>query len=308
VNLNRSVEVVLEMLRRTCSPQITLRTRLEPELPPVLADTTQMEQVIMNLCLNAIQASTPPATVEVITATVAPDEKMHPSLSADGVPYVRLQVKDEGCGMDEETASRIFEPFFTSKFTGRGMGLSAALGIVKSHQGQIEVDTAPGRGTTMTIWLPSMSPEGLAMKTAEEKRLAPMEPPRGSETILVVDDNPSITRTVDQILTSLGYIVIVRNDAEDALSFVDTNSEDIELVLLDVHMPKYSGVELHEIIRERCPGVPVILTSGYDQEDMDADLPERGVKAFLQKPFSIMDLAETIRKALDENPSARASR
>ncbi len=301
VMLNHAAKAVLDMLRRTTSPRIELEARLDLDLPPILADATQMEQVIMNLCLNAIQASEPQGRVIVETDAMMPEGERAAATPTEGLS-VRLIVRDEGCGMDDETASRMFEPFFTGKAEGRGMGLSATLGIVKSHGGTIDVETKPGAGTTMTVRLPAARPEDLSPRQEHAARPKRLDPPRGSETILAVDDDPVMLRTVEQILHSLGYIVIARDDAGEALRFLETNAEDVHLALVDLHMPRYSGLELRELFLAKCPGIPVVLTSGSELKDLtESHQNPDALSLFLKKPFTVMTLAACIRQALDHD-------
>jgi len=298
-DLNRLIKSVLQMLRRTTPPQIEFVRNLSDELTPIIADAMQIEQVVMNLCLNAIQASQPPSTIEVVTADDVLDAERAAALELAPGAYVRLEVRDQGCGMDAETVDRMFEPFFTTKMTGRGMGLSATLGIVQSHYGQIRVASTPGGGTTMSVWLPTAVPqEGLLISPPEAPKR--MTPPRGSETILVIDDDAAVTRTVDQILSSLGYCVVPHTDTDEAMGFLDTNAEDLDLVLINLHMPKCTGQGMLERIAKRWPELPALLASGFDDRELIDALLKRGAVGFVHKPFSVMTLATAVRKALDE--------
>ncbi len=300
-DLNQVVGSVLQILTRTTPSRIELVCRLGADVPAIMADATQIEQVVMNLCLNAIQASEAPARVEVITTSEALGPEAAGAMELEAGRFVLLQVRDHGCGMDGETAERIFEPFFTTKPMGRGMGLAAAMGIVKSHHGQIRVDSAPGEGTTMSVWLPCSTAAAVAPPRPASKR---MGPPRGSETILVADDDVAITRTVEQVLGSVGYVVVSHTDADETIAFLDTNSEDIDLVVLDLHMPKRSAEQMFREIRRRCPDVPVLLASGFDEPAQVCALLQEGAAGFVRKPFSLMTLATAVRDALDAGERA----
>jgi CheY-like chemotaxis protein len=301
--LNPLVKSVAEMLRRTSPPQIELELDLDDGLPKILADATQIEQVVMNLCLNAIQASEPPAVVEVRSWAQTLEAKQAGELDLAEDEYVCLRVQDKGCGMDAPTRKRIFEPFFTTKATGRGMGLPATLGIIHSHNGQIRVDSQAGSGTTITVWLP-VATEDQAESITAALPTEPFEPPRGTETILVIDDEEAVVRTVEQILSSLGYIVITHTDTDSATAFVRSNSEDIELVLLDLNMPKCDGRGMLNRITEVRADVPVLLASGFDEQEPIRELLDRGAVGFVQKPFSLMVLARHIRQALDAHQAS----
>jgi two-component system, cell cycle sensor histidine kinase and response regulator CckA len=254
--------------------------------------------VVMNLCLNAVQATTPPGRVEVMTEPARLDEDQAGQWDVVPGEYARLRVRDFGKGMDEALMERIFEPFFTTRAEGRGMGLSVTLGIIRSHRGHIEVESSPGKGTTMTVWLPAaLVPKGEAVGPAPRSRTAPL--PRGCETLLVIDDDPGVRRTVDTMLASLGYCVVSRGEPEEALASLENNAEDFNLVLLDANLPRYPLTEMYDRIRALCPRVPVLLASGFDPQEQCAPIIERGAAGFVQKPFSMATLATQVRAALD---------
>ncbi len=297
-DLKQVVKSVLKILERTAPPQINLLHKPAERVPAVVVDATQIEQVIMNLCLNAIQASEAPSIIEISTFPEQLDEEKADSLNLEPALYVCLQVTDQGCGMDEETIQRIFDPFFTTKFTGRGMGLAATQGIVQSHGGQIRVDSSPGGGTTMSIWLPAAE-EHEEVVDAASLRPKPVRAPRGTETVLIIDDEAAVCKTVEKILAPLGYLVISHSDTDEAGEFVRRNGKDIDLVLLDLNMPKCAGDQMYARIRQFCPDIPVLLISGFDKPDVVNKLQETGAGPFVQKPFAIVDLAITIREAID---------
>ncbi|NLX12526.1 MAG: PAS domain S-box protein [Phycisphaerales bacterium] len=302
-DLNHVVKSVLQIFRRATSPQIELVRQLDADLPAIVADPIQIEQVTMNLCLNAVQASTAPSVIAISTYAARLDEQLAVAWKRSPGLYVCLRVEDHGCGMDAATVQRIFEPFFTTKSNGRGMGLSATHGIVESHRGHIEVDSRLGQGTTMTVWLPAASQPAQEPATVAAE-VGAMHAPRGSETILFIDDDPAVAKTVERILSPLGYIVITHTDTEEATAFLNSNNEDIELILLDLNMPKHSGIEMYRRIANRCPHAPVILVSGFDQPEVVDKLRQEGAVDFLQKPFSIVNLATVIRRVLDERPTS----
>lgn len=298
--LNMLIERVLKILRRTAPSHIELAGNLADELPPVVADPSQLEQVIMNLVLNAIQAMQDPGRIDLRTRVESLDDDRLSEMAAEITPgkYVVFEVRDSGCGMDAVTLGRIYEPFFTTKFTGRGMGLSATLGIVQSNKGYIDVQSEVGRGTTMTVYLPAAEQEKPAADPAVEPRT--MGAPRGTETILVIDDEVAVGRTVEKILAPLGYMVIPQSVPKVAAEFIKVNAEDIDLILLDLNMPGISGPEMYRTIQHYCPEKPVVLISGYDSPDTVHRLQADGAGPFVQKPFSIMTLATVIRNTLDE--------
>ena len=305
-DINRLIHRVMEILQRTTEPGIELKLTLAESLPPIMADPTQIEQVIMNLCVNAIQASTSPGRIHIKTFLREPsavEATSGDSDSAKAVDEVALIVEDNGCGMTEEVLGRIFEPFYSTKqdTMSRGMGLSATLGIVESHKGRIGVESKAGEGTRVTVYLP-VAREGIATADAVDphRHAAPM---RGSETILVADDDPSVVRTVEMILSSLGYPVMAYNNIDDLLAMLDTNAEDVDLVLLDVNMPKYTTEEAYAEIRKRCPHCRILLASGFDRPDPVDRLMKQGASGFMPKPFTMLSLSTAIRNALDRKPS-----
>jgi two-component system, cell cycle sensor histidine kinase and response regulator CckA len=304
VNLNRHVESVIRILKRTAPRRIDFVLNLAPDLPPAIADATQMEQVTMNLCLNAIQASQPPGTIEVSTCSQNLGPAQIEKLELPPGDYVCLSVRDHGCGMDARTLERVFEPFFTTKAMGRGMGLAAAQGIVHSHKGQIRVDSTPGKGTTVSVWLP-VAPVAEAPARAAEPAVRLGQPPHGYETVLVVDDRAAVTRSAEQSLSSLGYCAVSHTDLKAALAFLDTNAEDVDLILLSAGMSGAAGDDLLARIRSRCPDVPVLATGRASTDEAVKSLLNQGAAGFLHKPFTLMSLATAVRGALDKSPRRR---
>lgn len=298
IDLNVVVESVMKILRRALPPQVEISLHLADDLAQVMADPSQVEQVVMNLCLNAAQASTAPGCVEVTTAADRLDEeRARPWKLAPG-DYVRLQVRDFGRGMEAAVMERIFEPFFTTRPEGRGMGLAVTLGVIKSHKGHIEVTSAPGRGTTMTVWLPAAPvPKDVPPGPAQRSRAAQL--PRGSETLLVIDDDAAVRRTLETMLASLGYCVTSRGEPEEALALLESNAEDFHLVLLDANLPRFSQEEMFDRVRALCPRASVLLTSGFALQEQCAPLIARGAAGFVQKPLSMAVLATCVRTALD---------
>jgi PAS domain S-box-containing protein len=296
-DLKPVVNSVLSILERTVAPQITFHLDWPDPLPRVMADPTQIEQVVMNLCLNAAQASQAPSTVTIRGRTEALSVRQSREMEVEVGEYLRIEVEDEGCGMDAETVERVFEPFFTTKPMGRGMGLAATQGIVRSHQGQIVVDSEPGGGTTITVWLPVVAESVPAPERPPSSVWA--ETPHGMETVLIVDDDGAVTHTVELLLTSLGYCPVSHIDGDEALAFLDTNREDIDLILLNVHIPNRSCEDMLAEVRRRCPDLPVLLASGADVPEQIERVRPLGISGFVRKPFSRQTLAQAIRQALD---------
>ncbi len=293
-DLNAIVRHVVQVLRQSAADAgVTFSTDPGPEPMLAAADPTQIEQVVMNLCLNAVQASPRESTVLIRTraACIAGEQESDPPPGS----YVVLEVQDRGHGIDPALRDRIFDPFFTTKATGRGMGLAAALGIVRNHGGRILVDSAVGRGTTMSVWLPMADAEA---RTPEvEPALHPPPLPRGDETVLLIAA-AAVARTVEQMLSSLGYCVVVRTDARDALMFLDTNAEDVDVILLDVDAAPWPVERMIRQIARRCRRTPVVAL-GHGSPDRPLPRHSRRVVAVLEKQPAVEPLAHAVRAALD---------
>ncbi|MBI5419354.1 MAG: response regulator [Deltaproteobacteria bacterium] len=302
MDLNAVVGAMDDMLRRLIGEDIDLLTVLEPGVRKVKADPGQMEQVIMNLAVNARDAMPEGGKLTIETANVVIDESSvrgHVTMQAGS--YVVLALSDTGSGMDPETISHIFEPFFTTKEVGKGtgLGLSTVYGIVKQSGGYIWVYSEPGRGTTFKIYLPQATEEAETAKPAEVRAglLG------GSETILLVEDEDSVRSLVREVLARNGYTVLAARNGEDALRACDGNAGAIHLMLCDVVMPGMSGVELARRIVPLRPEIKVLYMSGYT----DTAIVRQGVldpgTAFLEKPFAPDALARKVREVLDsDNP------
>ncbi len=296
-DLNRLIRSVLPMLERGAPPGIRFSLKLTADLPLILADPLRIEQVLMNLALNAIQASQAPSTITVGTGRRMLGPTQADKLQLAPGPYAHLRVHDRGCGIEPANIDRIFDPFFTTKKSGRGMGLSAAHGIVRSHHGQIKVSSKPGKGTAVSVWLPITHQLEAQVQASPPPR---ERPPHGNETILVIDDEPAVRQTVQQMLSSLGYCVVAQSDGDHTLAFLGSNAEDVDLALCDLNMPKCNGRELADRIAARHPHIVVLLTSGIDDTDPAQTANPPNVVGFLQKPFTLMDLAKAVRTALDQ--------
>jgi two-component system cell cycle sensor histidine kinase/response regulator CckA len=299
-DVNGVVTDLEKMLRRMIGEDLELRVTLEPELGNIKADPVQLEQVIMNLVVNARDAMPKGGKLSIETANVYLDEtyaKDHVSVVAGH--YVMLAISDTGCGMDAETRQRIFEPFFTTKEPGKGtgLGLSMVYGIVKQSDGNIWVYSEEDRGTTFKIYFPRVTED------AEHYTRAPVmiDVPRGTETILLVEDAEWVRTLARQILEGAGYRVLEASGPEVALRLIDTNHNGtkIDLLLTDVVMPGMSGSEMSKQLLQKCPCLPVLFMSGYtDDAIVQHGVLEAGIN-FLQKPFTPNALALKVREVLD---------
>jgi len=298
-DLNDVVNDLEKMLRRMIGEDVELRVSAGRDLGNIKADPVQLEQVIMNLVVNARDAMPRGGKLSIETANVYLDEsysREHVSV----VPghYVMLAISDTGCGMDEETRQRIFEPFFTTKEQGKGtgLGLSMVYGIVKQSGGNIWVYSEEGHGTTFKSYFPRVTAEA-----EEYKRSATaFEAPAGSETILLVEDAELVRTLARQVLETAGYRVLEAANADAAIKLCEKmNGNRIDLLLTDVVMPGMSGNEMSRILLQRQPDMPVLYMSGYtDDAIVQHGVLEAGIN-FLQKPFTPAALAFKVRQVLD---------
>ncbi|MBP9020800.1 MAG: response regulator [Syntrophobacterales bacterium] len=293
-DLNDLVQRTAKMFGRT-KKEIDIELELEENPWVVEVDRGQIEQALLNLCINARQAMPDGGTIYLNTENVRMSKKEADFRRVKPGRYVKLTVGDTGTGMDEQTRQKIFEPFFTTKEKGigTGLGLSSVYGIVKGHNGFIEVESKMGQGTTFTIYLPATGKKVLHERKAAEKILP------GKETILLVDDEEVVTNVVREMLESLGYTVISALNGKDALELYRQDWDRIDLVILDMIMPQMSGYEVFEALKALNPKVKVILATGYSMKEQAAKIMERGCRAFMQKPFSIQELSNKIRTVLD---------
>ncbi len=297
INLNMIIDNIVKLLNRVIGEDILLEVNTKNKVKNVKADPGQVEQVLMNLVVNARDAMQGGGRLNIETADVYLDDQYvmdHEGVEAG--PYVMLAVTDTGCGIDNEVMEKIFEPFFTTKgMKGTGLGLATIYGIIKQHNGHISVHSEPNAGTTFKIYFPAT-----AKKTKDKSLKAQPAATHGTETILVVDDESSVLRLIKDALLPLGYKIFEASCANEALQFIDTTNESIDLLLTDMIMPGKNGRELAEQAQKRLSSLKVIYMSGYT-DDVIAD---QGVLAddevFLQKPLTLAKLETIIREVLDK--------
>lgn len=308
VSLNELVQENLRILRVASSPTVTMDLRLESNLPLISADAAQLQQVVMNLITNASEAiGDRPGTVTVSTGVVEVGpalvfENLQPERLAPG-RYVKVEVADTGCGMDAETQKRLFEPFFSTKFTGRGLGMSAVLGIVRGHKGGISITSEPGRGTTIRVFFPvsASGPRPCVEASHDPQELPVLAPgaavPAKNESagiILVVDDDEMVGELCATMARKCGFRSLIAPDGAEALRLFDAHRGEICGVILDLMMPTMDGGTAFDALIARDPGLRILLSSGYAEQDVLRQFQGKPVAGFLQKPYEF----ETFRRQL----------
>jgi PAS domain S-box-containing protein len=299
LDVRSSVDDFTRMIRRIVGEDVELVVERADEALAVRADPVQLEQVLLNLCTNARQAMPEGGTLRLTTRATAFDDAFvarHPW--ARGGSFAEIAVSDTGVGMDTKTRARIFEPFFTTKREGTGLGLSTVYGIVQQHGGFIHVESAPREGTTFRVFLPRTGDSAPVSRTTNGVHLSPSS--SGREVVLVAEDEPALRALVTMTLTELGYRVIAVSDGEEAVHAYEEHAREVDLVVLDVVMPRLDAREAYERIRAVRPDVKVLFTTGYAPASTRlAQLLESGRVPVLEKPFTPLALAAKVRSAID---------
>ncbi len=293
-DLNRLVRQSADMFGRT-RKEIVIREDYEAGLWSVDADRGQIQQVLLNLFINAWHAMPDGGDLAIETRNVRLGPRDAGPYAIDPGRYVRVSITDTGCGIAPANLRKIFDPFFTTKGVGKGsgLGLASAYGIIKNHQGTIDVTSEPGRGSRFLFFLPA-SGKAVADDASEERRLT-----RGSETILLVDDEEMILTVTEEMLSTLGYTVMTAGSGEAALALYRRQAERIDLVILDMIMPQMSGRELCDQLKILNPAVKVLLASGYSIDGQVGGTASDCCSGFVQKPYSLGDLSIKVRRILD---------
>jgi PAS domain S-box-containing protein len=297
VQIGSIVKEVLKMLRSSLPATIKIRRKIEAHSSLVMADPTQLHQVLVNLCTNASHAMREAGgLLEVSLADVNfESETKIGDESLPRGPYVKLSVSDTGCGMEKEVMERIFEPFFTTKKVneGTGLGLSVVHGIVKNHNGAIAVDSTPGKGSTFDIFFPKVESNEVQVPESSEPAT------RKQEVILLVDDEKVMVDVTKQILERLGYAVVATTSSIVALEAFQEEPDEFDLVITDQTMPNMTGTQLARELIAIKPDIPVILCSGYPENVNQEEVQSIGIKKFITKPISKQDITALIREVLD---------
>ncbi|HEY6000471.1 MAG TPA: response regulator [bacterium] len=303
VDLSRLVAEMGSLLSAALSKTARLRLGLAAGLRPVEGDATQLRQVVMNLLTNASDAiGERDGVIDVTTGSVEADRaSLDGALFGDTLypgEYVYLEVADTGRGMDAGTSARIFDPFFTTKGQGRGLGLAAALGIVRSHRGTLSVRSAPGAGTCIRVLFPAAEGAVPAEDAASGERpggAVAAEPAAAAGTVLVVDDEEAVRKVARDILEAQRFAVLTACDGQEGIEALHAHRDEVAAVLLDLTMPRMGGLEASREMRRIAPGVPVILCSGYTEGEISEEAAADG---FLQKPFRLQALVSTVAGAI----------
>jgi len=304
IDLGQIVAGMENILSRLVSENIELRFCIDPELYAITADVSQLEQVILNLAVNAQDAIVDAGEIVISVRNVALDDKAGARLGElPGGDYLMLSVSDDGEGMDEETQSHLFEPFFTTKEIGKGtgLGLSSVFGITKQSGGGIEVKTRPGMGSDFRLYFPKTN--------ASEPNVAADRPnlhtvsSEGSETVLIVEDEEAILNLFKRALGTLGYTVLVAHHGEEALLIAEQHQGRIDLIITDIVMPQMGGYELVERLLPLRPEMSVLFTTGHDDSLMSDQAINFPQEQLIQKPFVVQDIAKKVRAILDDPPS-----
>ncbi|MCK5529404.1 MAG: PAS domain S-box protein [Kiritimatiellae bacterium] len=299
LNLHELVDNTTKMLQRTIGEHIALKiVHGENSRGTALADPAQIEQILINLCINARDAIHDHGTITVTVDSITPGAKHRPNLLlGKDSQCVLLKVSDTGIGMSRSIQEKVFDPFFTTKEPGKGtgLGLASTYGIVKQHKGDIQVHSSPGLGTSFSIYLPEIEME----KVIAEEKIAKLKPAGGTETILVAEDHADVRNFVNRILTNAGYTTITAVDGEDAINLFDANKDTIDFALLDIIMPKCSGYGVLKHIQEHDANFKFLFTSGYTDGTIPTNLETDEEYELLSKPYSPPELLTRVRALLD---------
>ena len=299
LDLSRIVQEMAQMLEVSISKKVMLRYDFAPDLPVLSGDATQLRQVILNLVINASEAIGDANGVIAISTGCMECDRSYLSESwiDDRLPegaYLILEVADTGCGIDREIFSKIFDPFFTTKFTGRGLGMAALLGIVRGHKGAVKIYSEVGKGSTFRLLFPC-----LQVAADQQEQSAPEGIWRGSGTVLLADDEEAIRGLGQEMLEALGFSVLTACDGRDAVEIFKRNREEIVCVLLDLTMPKLDGEQTFRALRLIKPDLKVVMSSGYNEQEVTQKFVGKGLAGFIQKPYKLVEVSLKLRAILE---------
>ena len=303
INIVEKVDEIVDMLKATLPQNVMIKTDLPAEIPIIEGDASQLEQVVMNLIINSSEAigNEQGEVIVSLTKIKVIAGKTYEDYHGKPIPigeYVCLEVTDNGCGMDEATRWRIFEPFYTTKFTGRGLGMSAVLGIIKSHAGALQLFSQLGHGTTFKVYLPT--PMSGTSEHGEQTASAPVAPWQGSGTILLVEDEEPIRDIAKNFLEMFGFSVLEAVNGREALDIYQKNAAEITLVVTDMGMPVMDGYELFSELKKLNPELPIIVTSGYGDAEVSARIGSDNIAGTISKPYNPSQLREILKSVVGD--------
>jgi PAS domain S-box-containing protein len=299
VDLSDLVEQMMQLLTTYAAEKAKITHNLPPGLPAIEADATQIRQVVMNLITNAADAiEGEGGTITISTGVMQCDRACIEMMTYHGDlsegPYVYFEVADNGIGMDRETQAKLFEPFYTTKFTGRGLGLSAVLGTIRAHRGAVHVESTPGRGSRFRVLLPAV-PHAVPAPAVKRPHL-PISP--GTGTVLIIDDEPTVRLLTGKVLEHAGYSVLAAESGSNGLELYRRHRDAIAAVVLDMTMPGMGGLEVLKELRSLDPRVKVLVSSGFSEDEVARTFSDEGFAAFLHKPFDPQDLLLTLAQVI----------
>jgi len=299
LDLSKVVEEMAHMLEVSVSKKAVLKYNFGANLPAIEADATQVRQVIMNLITNASEAiGDRSGVISISTGALNADrDYLRETYFDENLPeglYVTLEVADTGCGMDAETQAKLFDPFFTTKFTGRGLGMAAVLGIVRGHRGAIHIQSEPGKGTTMKLLFPGIEGRAVTQGGGAES----VDSWRGSGTVLLVDDEETVRAVGRTMLQRLGMTVVTARDGREAVEIFAKRSDEIDCIILDLTMPHMDGEQAYRELRRIRDDVRVIMSSGYNEQEVTQRFVGKGLAGFIQKPYELARLRNILRSVV----------
>jgi CheY-like chemotaxis protein len=303
IDLSEVVREISHLIKSSIPKNAQIRLDLPERLPCIEADGSQIQQLVMNLVINAAEAIPEGETGNVVVTTRPQhvDESDLAQLGASGEiapgEYVALEVHDTGVGMDEPTLSRIFDPFFTTKFAGRGLGLAATQGIVRGHKGLLKVYSMPGQGSTFKVLFPAMTEERAPVESMPQMTV---KPSKRSGTVLVIDDEEVVRRSAKAALEQAGFDIVLAENGIEGIQLFQALAGKISLVLLDLTMPGPGGEEVLRQIKAAKPQARVILSSGYNEVEVIQRFTGKGLAGFLQKPYTAAALIDKVDRALNQ--------
>lgn len=299
INPNQHIRDTAELLRKSLPDGVRLKLDLAEATPNILADPAQLDRVLINLVANSRDAQPHGGSITISTRMVSTEQISPQMPELVGQDYLCVSVSDTGCGMDEKTRQRIFEPFFTTKPRGKGtgLGLSVVYGLMQSHNGVVDVQSEVGRGTTVSLYFPPTNkPGNNKPRLQSSKTMSPL----GSETILIVEDEPEVRYFLKIIFQYHGYHVLIASNAEEAVDLFDAHQSYIDMLFSDIGLPGMDGFELCAKLKPRKPSLKLILCSGYAQGAYKTKMAEQGIDAFIPKPYEKNDVLNTVRAILDK--------